>query len=533
MADISKLPQLEQYNIIAKYDINTAKHFAAFLGSYIFLFVIFRFAYLLVHYYGKRFQSFTQFLTFPTRLARRVLLRKIPKFVSGGHALTILVYILVNIVLTFTYKPPLPFINHRNSFAKRLGWMTLLNMTTTVVLSIKNNPVAILTGYSHERLNVLHRASGWCTLIFWMLHWTIYTGSLFTQGQAYPTLLQIEQIHGYIAGGGLFVMCMFAIQPIRQRFYELFVKTHMIGFLLVIINVGLHKPDLVRKAVWIVVFIGASFFLSRLVRFLVLVYNSWGNRAILMPLNGATKVVFKKTLRAKPGDHIFITIPKVRTFEAHPFTISDTTYTQLRIRNRDGFTAALHEYAQQHPGKEVSVLIDGPFGNTPDFHSYDKVLLVAGGVGATFSFAIALDIVRRKQWNDNQIIELAWIIQSEEHMEWFKDELEEIQASPHINLTVFVTRPGRHEAILEKVFDNGDAPRHMSYNHFPTIRKEEGRPDIKATVDDLISTANKTDRIIVSCCGPKMLMQEVRNTVAKSIPISGPSVTLQNEQFGW
>ena len=35
---------------------------------------------------------------------------------------------------------------------------------------MKNNPLGFLTGYSHERLNVLHRWSGRATVVYACLH---------------------------------------------------------------------------------------------------------------------------------------------------------------------------------------------------------------------------------------------------------------------------------------------------------------------------------------------------------------------------
>lgn len=233
---------------------------------------------------------------------------------------------------------------------------------------------------------------------------------LFVQDET-ETLHEKEQYFGYAAGTTLFVLCLFSLQQIRTRFYEVFLKVHTIGYILLIVLVGLHKPDLTRKVVWIITFVGASYFLSRTFRVIILTYNSWGNSVTLVPLNGATKIVFKRRLRAEPGDHLFITIPALRSFESHPFTICDTEVTQLRCRKRDGFTKVLHEFAEQNTGKALRVIVDGPYGTTPDFSTYDKALIVAGGVGATFSFSIALDLVRRAR--TEQVVDFLWIVKSE------------------------------------------------------------------------------------------------------------------------
>lgn len=241
----------------------------------------------------------------------------------------------------------------------------------------------------------------------------MYAAHLAEEGSAAKTLTEPEQIYGHVAGVSLIILAIFSSKPIRQRYYELFVKVHTIGYLLVVIFVALHRPDLSKPVIWIVFFVVACYFLSRLVRGVQMVYNSHRNSATIIPLEGATKLVLAKTLPARPGDHIFVTIPAIRLFESHPFTISDLDSTQLRVRRREGFTSALHEYAKQHPGTKLRVLIEGPFGTGHDVKNFDKVILTAGGVGATYMFAVALDVVRQKEWNCNKQVEMIWVIKSE------------------------------------------------------------------------------------------------------------------------
>jgi predicted ferric reductase len=241
----------------------------------------------------------------------------------------------------------------------------------------------------------------------------VYVSALCEEGAAYETITMTEQIHGMIAGSSLLLLCVLSIKPLRQRFYEVFVKTHTFFYLMIIINVGMHKPDLSRKVIWIVTFVAASYTFSRVARAGMLLYNSYGNAATLTPLEGATKVTLKKRVEAKPGDHILLKFPALGWAESHPFTISDTEFTQLRVRKRDGFTAALHDKALESPGKSLNVLIEGPFGATPNFHKYDKVLLVAGGIGATFSISVALDLARRGQGDSSQSVEMLWMVKSE------------------------------------------------------------------------------------------------------------------------
>jgi hypothetical protein len=55
------------------------------------------------------------------RLARTVLLRKIPKFSSGGHLIVVLGYAGVNALFTF-YDAEWVEPSRYSFFAKRCGW---------------------------------------------------------------------------------------------------------------------------------------------------------------------------------------------------------------------------------------------------------------------------------------------------------------------------------------------------------------------------------------------------------------------------
>ena len=60
-----------------------------------------------------------------------------------------------------------------------------------------------------------------------------------------------------------------------------------------------------------------------------------------------------------------------------------------------------------------------------------------------------------------------------------------------------------------------------------------GRPDVKAQIQDIVSKADKVDRIAIAACGPDGMMTTVRKTAAACVKINGPSIELYCEQFGW
>lgn len=154
-------------------------------------------------------------------------------------------------------------------------------------------------------------------------------------------------------------------------------------------------------------------------------------------------------------------MPKIRHFETHPFTIVSTSPNlELVISAYDGFTSDLHDYAVKNPGAALHASIDGPYGALPDFSkSADKLVLIAGGSGASFTFGVALDTIKRLAVESTMKIDFIWTVREEgkysnifihvasginydiEAITWFAKELDELRLSPRVNLLLHTTRP--------------------------------------------------------------------------------------------
>ena len=71
------------------------------------------------------------------------------------------------------------------------------------------------------------------------------------------------------------------------------------------------------------------------------------------------------------------------------------------------------------------------------------------------------------------------------------------------------------------------------WNSSNSLEIISGRPDLRALIKSIVAAAEPTDRIAIAACGPQALMKDVRNAAASEVRISGPSVELHSEQFGW
>lgn len=139
--------------------------------------------------------------------------------------------------------------------------------------------------------------------------------------------------------------------------------------------------------------------------------NFMGNHAALTALpNGATRVTLRQSSKATPGSHAFLWLPAIRFVETHPFTLVSSSPAEFVVFSRDGFTSALHQYAKEFPRKTLRCSLNTGYGKLPDFKSYDSILLIAGGSGASFTFAVALDLSRNPGPCPSGSITFVWVI---------------------------------------------------------------------------------------------------------------------------
>ncbi|KAI1416244.1 ferric reductase NAD binding domain-containing protein [Hypoxylon sp. FL1857] len=519
-----------------------------------------------------------------TRVTRRILVRSLPGFTSVGHAVLVLGYVGLNALFGFyriDYSQP-------TNLAARFGWMATGNMVFVVFLALKNTPLAILTAYSYERLNVLHQIAGYATTIFMIIHASVYSAYFIDAGRI-EVLREDVITAGIILGFAMFTSVL-AGMILRRFNYELFYIIHLVLFILMVVTLGLHRPSLNgEQTLYATIIMAALWFTDRLIRFCRLVYNSINNEACVYALpNGGTRIVLWKPLqRARPGKHCYVWLPKIRTFETHPFTIVANDPMELVINTYSGFTRDLHRYATQNPGASLKVSVEGPYGTMPDPMDFDKVVLVAGGSGATFTFGLAADMLRRMPENSKQQIDFIWAVRKHENLTWFTQHLDNLRNhmhAPRIALKVHITRlsqsPLNRDSSLERpsasdssttdlgptALEKGadyiavSGPASSAATRYESEREGEGerekyntqhlgipsasssttelpviigRPDTEAEIKAAVQALGKDQRVLIAACGPDRLTNTVRNVAATCISADGPAVEVHCEQFGW
>ncbi|KAI1465918.1 ferric reductase NAD binding domain-containing protein [Daldinia caldariorum] len=556
-------------------------HYAAGLSALIGVFIISHWLHLLAIRLGwSRKPIFLPFVAI-ARVSRRTFIQSLPGFTSVGHAVLVTAYVALNVLFSF-YNVDY---SKATDLCARFGWMATGNMVLVVFLALKNTPLAIFTAYSYERLNVLHQTAGYTTLLYTILHAAIYTAYFFKEGMVY--ILRLDIVTAGIILGFALLFSVLAGMTLRHIKYELFYVIHVALFVVIVVTLGLHRPNFnPDRTLYATVIIGALWFADRLIRFCRLVYNSINNEANVYALpNGGTRIVLKKPLlRARPGKHCYVWLPRIRAFETHPFTIVANEPMELVINTYSGFTKALHKYALKNPGASLKVSVEGPYGTLPDPMDFDRVVLVAGGSGATFTFGMAADMLARMSENSKQRIDFIWAVKGHENLSWFTQHLQNLSNhvhAPKIALKLHLTRFAPSSSInrddsierrstsvasadmkpsnLERGNDNFaiSGPGSSAVTRYESDKDEKdmeamrhqeipsaatsttmlpivhGRPDTEAEIRAAVESLSNDQRVLIAACGPSSLTKIVRDIGASYIKVDGPAVEVHCEQFGW
>ncbi|KAJ4125037.1 hypothetical protein NW768_009378 [Fusarium equiseti] len=501
------------------------------------------------------------------RHVRASTLGNIPGLPSGGYTFVILGYLIINIVVTFTHldNQNMPLLSN---VASRTGWMAIGNLLIVVLLSLKNTPVVILLNSSYEHLNILHRLAGYTTLVFSIVHACSYA-AVFGAQDLLERLLVKEEVFGMIALGS-FIILASAGAVLRAWWYELFYYLHVTFWFIAVIMTGLHQPEPSKKTMYVVCVSAGIWALERIVRLTRLIANGVNNTVTLTPLpNGGTRVTLAKApFGSTSGKHGFLWIPTVRAVETHPFTMVAINPLEFVVAAYDGFTQTLHDCALRNPGIKLKASVEGPYGALPDVRGYDKVILIAGGSGASFTVGAVLDMIKKLDTNADVAIEFIWMIRNQAFLCWFTQHLETLHQYRRVSIKVYVTRASTAEAVPQRqpstssntstssgsvdldpekeviAQDNfntrpspdpgrDDDPLPAAHLSTSNTAIYSGRPDIASLIKESIESMPSDKRVLVMGCGPKTLMSAVQDATAGAIMDNGAGVELHLEKFGW
>ncbi|OJK02091.1 hypothetical protein ASPACDRAFT_114742 [Aspergillus aculeatus ATCC 16872] len=350
----------------------------------------------------------------------------------------------------------------------RTGFVAIAQLPLIFLLAGRQNLIGALVGMSYERLNWYHRwvaRTLWLTatihMAFWFRDWGRYNYISY-EIKNYPLIAR-----GLAAWVILTWIVITSAAPIRRFGYEFFVLQHLVTFVGFIAAVWLHAPAEVKVWVWIP--IGFLVF-DRVARYIWATYINlsifhrskspshalWANRATFTPLPGnVTRVTIENPgVSWKPGQHVFLTCHSIAPLQSHPFTIASITEDnklEVFVRAEKGGTRRFFRYASKRhhvlgTGETAStkqtrtVFLEGPYGQMRPLQQFDSVILLAGGMGVTYTIPCLRDIVAK--WKKDcaqrdasprhlaatKRIRFVLVIKSRTQLSWFESQLQSVLA---------------------------------------------------------------------------------------------------------
>lgn len=450
---------------------------------------------------------------------------------SNGTSLLIVAFLALN-VFYCTYNMEFSI---RNSFvlANRWGLMFVANLPLLYLLAAKNQPLNFLTGRSYESLNILHRRLGELLCLQALLHAVgmVITWYTIIRPSGRENFVQFLQNRVVYLGLGAFfayeLLYLTALGSFRQRFYELFLASHVVLQAAALIFVYYHHRI-------VGIYVGgalAIFLVDRIVfRGLVNVTSLSASAKILE--DGETirlsidHDILVKTRVFKSGwqatDHVFITVMalgKKHALMAHPFTIASSAHStstksadlELIIRAQAGFSRDLLNYVHRHD--TLALRLDGPYGSShaPRLLGDSNLsILVAGGSGIAVAWPLVANLISQGDAESALLhcprkVVLIWVIHQDTHASWLPSS--SIEQARKNGVEVVIPRP----------------------------TEEVGRPDLKSMVEEIVSrydTGGERRRVGVVVSGPDGMNRSVRNTCA-GLVWEGTDVNICVEKFGW
>lgn len=463
---------------------------------------------------------------------------------SNSTTLAVLAFVALQVFYSLWNVPlslPMLFI-----FADRASLIFVANLPLLYLFAAKNQPLKVLTGYSYESLNILHRRLGEVMCLLALLHsvgmigvwYTILRPAGFTLARFLLGKIILLGIGALVAYETLYFT---SLGSFRERWYELFLGMHITLQVIALVLLWFHHQTsrpYVAAAL-------AIFLIDRLVYRIVL--KSEKVRASLEVQKDQQTVVLRvivplsekhHTFRSlaskgissgwKATEHVFLTVPSLshkHIMQAHPFTIASEApsdgdkYGDLKliVRAQDGFSSDLLKYARGHA--TAVVRIDGPYGSQTAVRMLkdsDLSIVVAGGSGIAVTWPLVWSILHDPSIRDlehsgssplMQRVLFIWVVRHRSNLGWLEDrDLEKLKAE---GVDVIIPPP----------------------------TAECGHPPVERIARDWLighelSRYQDQAKIGVVCSGPDGMNRAVTNMCSSWLR-ERRNVSVEIEKFGW
>ncbi|KAF7168712.1 hypothetical protein CNMCM5623_001632 [Aspergillus felis] len=337
--------------------------------------------------------------------------------------------------------------------AVRAGMIAVAMVPWIVALSTRANFISMLTGFGHERLNVLHRWAGYLCLFLSLVHTIPFFVTPIWEDGALIWYQQYLPRNVWVYGTGLAALvplvflCIHSLPALRRQMYELFLFIHLPVSVVFVAMLLWHCKNFLASwnylwatiAIWMMSYAVRLFYLNWTNPFRMSFMIGEESAVTILPHN-AIKVTVATRMRWKPGQYVYLRMPGISLLGRHPFTIaslcSDDFPSEYGENYRDlalvfrpfgGFTRKVLVKAFEHgPYKTWTAFLEGPYGGMRrEMAAFDDVIFFAGGSGITAVASQLLDLIKKMRDGKavTKRVRVIWALRSPEAIEWFREEL--------------------------------------------------------------------------------------------------------------
>ncbi|KAF4463957.1 ferric reductase [Fusarium albosuccineum] len=443
---------------------------------------------------------------------------------------------------------------------KRFGIVATSQMPIQYLLALKAlNPFAYLFHSSHEHLNRYHRVLGRIIYFLLFLHAIFYNIFFFESGIWFKRFFAPVVFAGVVGFAGFHALNGTAMARVREYSYRIFFVTHLAAAFAIPPLIYYHAPSsrfYVVEAIGVFVVDLAARKMTTITAPAV-VEAIPGTNLIKVSAKMPAKKIAK--YQARPGSHIYLNIPPASRpglgqfsspyllfeFLYNPFTVasvnSETGELNFVARTRTGpMTSRLGQFSSAgnaSASTKVELNIEGPYGTIGktfgDLVSsgISRILLVAGGVGATFAVPLYHAIVAENQAAQVQFI---WAIRSPGDATWASSSPTGKSLLDDDEVQLFLTG----DMGIADESDNAAGVEMSSMSQQQEARRStrtagqgHKRPDLQKIVDDTFRQGQQ-EKVAILVCGPAEMARELRRSVTPWV-MQGREVWWHNESFGW
>ena len=414
---------------------------------------------------------------------------------------------------------------------KAFGHVAISQLPWQFALAVKSrwNPLQILLAQSHEDLNEVHRLFGRVVHSLLAVHAMLYL-NFFVRINVLETKLQDPVVRlGIIAFWSFNFLALLALPLIRRRFYhKVFYRSHVLLTAVVLPVLYFHVPytrTYVSQAGVFYLFNGFMRGLASSPAVSVSVDAIEGTSLLRLKADGKA-CAFLSAWTA--GQHVYLKQSNSPVNPKTPFTVvnwpgslgnrSEKASIDLVVRNLGG-----PQTGWLGGKNEVELLLEGPYGESKSYlpelllkRTNEEILLVAGGVGVTYTLPIYLALLEK--YRSPARITFVWFVKTIAEVGWMIEVLG--NAPCDVNVAVYIT--GNESR--GKLTDLGGMKKGIKA-YLPQEREH-----IANIVDRMFEQDER--RVYVFACGPRSMARALRSEVGFHVMRDGRDVVYREEQFG-